>query len=148
MTEQGVVVKLDGDFAVCRIGRNSACAACGKCGMTEKQKHVDFYVENTLEAKVGDKVTLDIPDANSARLAFFAYCIPLAPALAALFASLALWGKDWLAILAFFCGLAVGFVVVAWIDKLHKHRWTKCPIMQGYVEVDEGETLDAKQSNE
>lgn len=133
MTEQGVVIKLDGSFAVCRIGRNSACASCGKCGMTEKQKHVDFYVENTLNAKVGDTVTLNIPDASSARLAFFAYCVPLAPALAGLFACLALGGKDWLAILVFFVGLAVGFAAVAWLDRRHKHHWTKCPTMQGFV---------------
>ena len=66
-----------------RIGRNSACASCGKCGMTENQKHVDFYVKNTLDAQVGDRVELDIPEANSARLALVAYFLPLVPALGA-----------------------------------------------------------------
>ena len=48
MLERGVVLKSNGKFAQVRIGRNSACGSCGKCGMTENQKHVDFYVENTL----------------------------------------------------------------------------------------------------
>ena len=62
MTETGTVIKCKNDYAMVRIGRNSACASCGKCGMTENQKHVDFYVKNTLDAQVGDRVELDIPE--------------------------------------------------------------------------------------
>ena len=65
MTERGSVVANKNNIAQVRIGRNSACASCGKCGMTEKQKHVDFYVENTLNAKVGDIVEVEIPETNS-----------------------------------------------------------------------------------
>ena len=123
MLERGVVLKSNGKFAQVRIGRNSACGSCGKCGMTENQKHVDFYVENTLNAQVNDVVELDIPEANSARLAFVAYILPLIPALILLFVSVGLKWADWLSIVLFFAGLAAGFVVVALIDKLHKRKW-------------------------
>ncbi len=42
MIEQGVVIKNKGKYSEVRIERNSACGSCGKCGMTEKQKHADF----------------------------------------------------------------------------------------------------------
>ena len=43
-------------YAKVRIGRNSACDACGKCGMTQNQKYIDITVENSCNAVVGDTV--------------------------------------------------------------------------------------------
>ena len=133
MTELGVVLKLKDDFAQVRVGRNSACASCGKCGMTENQKHVDFYVSNEVGAQVGDTVELDIPEGNSAKLALFAYFIPLAPALTLLFVALGLKWADWLAILLFFAGMAVGFAVLSVIDKARKHKWMESPVITKIV---------------
>ena len=79
MIERGQVVKIKSGFARVRIERHSACGSCGKCGMTEKQKHADFYFENTLSAAVGDVVEINIPDANTAGLAFVGYICRLYP---------------------------------------------------------------------
>lgn len=133
MTERGYVLKNKGDFSQVRIERNSACGSCGKCGMTENQKHVDFYVENTLNAKTNDLVEIDIPDANTAKLAFVAYILPLIPALVLLFVSVGLKWRDWLSVLLFFVGLAVGFAVVALIDRLHKRKWASSPTMKSII---------------
>ena len=127
MTEQGVVLSVKKGFAKVRIGRNSACGACGKCGMTEKQKHVDFYATNEVGAVKGDTVSIEIPETNSAKLALVGYLIPLVPALALMFMSIALKWADWLSAVLFFAGLAVGFAVVALIDKLRKHKWMETP---------------------
>ena len=104
--------------------------------MTDKQKHADFYVENTLNAKVNDIVEIEIPEANSAKLAFVAYIIPLIPALALLFLSVGLKWAEWLSILLFFVGLAVGFVIIALIDKYRKYKWASSPTMKSIVTVD------------
>lgn len=133
MTERGFVLKTKGKFAQVRIERHSACGSCGKCGMTERQKHADFYVENTLNAQVNDVVDIDIPDANTAKLAFVGYILPLIPALILLFVSIGLQWKEWLSILLFFVGLAFGFAVVALIDKLHKRKWASSPTMKAIV---------------
>ena len=133
MIEQGVVVSVKKDFAKVRVGRNSACASCGKCGMTEKQKHVDFFADNAVGAVVGDTVTLEIPETNSAKLALVAYCLPLIPALALLFVAIFLNWADWLAAILFFVGLAVGFAVVAIIDKARKHKWMETPTIKEIV---------------
>ena len=127
MTEQGVVLSVKKGFAKVRIGRNSACGACGKCGMTEKQKHVDFYATNEVGAVKGDTVSIEIPETNSAKLALVGYLIPLVPALALMFMSIALKWADWISAVLFFAGLAVGFAVVALIDKLRKHKWMETP---------------------
>lgn len=133
MIERGQVVKIKNGFVRVRIERHSACGSCGKCGMTEKQKHVDFYVENTLSAAVGDVVEINIPEANTAGLAFVGYILPLIPALILFFMSLACKWQVWLSILLFFVGLTFGFAVVAMIDKLRKHKWTQSPTMQSII---------------
>ena len=135
MIERGYITKCKDNFVQVRIERHSACGQCGKCGMTEKQKHVDFYVENTLNAKPNDLVEIDIPEANTAGLAFIGYILPLIPALILLFISLALRWKEWLAILLFFVGLAVGFVVVALIDRFRKHKWAQSPTLKAIIEI-------------
>ncbi|MCH5153471.1 MAG: SoxR reducing system RseC family protein [Clostridiales bacterium] len=133
MTEQGVVLSVNDKFAKVRVGRNSACASCGKCGMTEKQKHVDFLASNEVGAVEGDTVTLSIPETNSAKLALVAYCLPLIPALGLLFLAIGLKWADYLAAILFFAGLAVGFAVVAVIDKLRKHKWMETPVIEAVV---------------
>ena len=127
MTEQGVVLSVKNEFAKVRVGRNSACASCGKCGMTERQKYVDFYADNAVGAKEGETVVLDIPDTNSAKFAFVGYFVPLAPALGLLFLALGLKWEEWIAALLFMGGLAIGFAVVALIDKFRKHKWMETP---------------------
>ena len=130
MTEQGIVVASNSNnYIQVRIGRNSACASCGKCGMTEKQKHVDFFVENTKEAQVGDTVSVDIPETNAVPLAFVGYILPIIPALALLFCGIALHWPDWASLLMFVGGLAVGFSVVFLLERLRKHRWMQAPVL-------------------
>lgn len=133
MTEQGVVLSTKDNFAKVRIERNSACGQCGKCGMTENQKHVDFYVENSVNAVCGDVVELDIPEANNAGLAFVAYIIPLIPALILLTVSLICNWHVGITVLLFFVGLAFGFAVVALIDKKRKHKWAKSPQIKAII---------------
>lgn len=123
MTENGTVIEYKNQFALVRIGRNSACASCGKCGMTESQKHVDFWVKNTQNAAEGDVVQLDIPEGRSAALAFVAYLLPIIPALLLMFLGFGLGWKEWICTLAFFGGLALGFCIVVVIDKIRKHKW-------------------------
>lgn len=129
MLELAVVTKINKKYAKVRIGRNSACAACGKCGMTQNQKHIDITVENSCNAVVGDTVQVEIPEQNPAGLAFIGYIIPLLPALLLMFLSIYLWQKDWLGIVMFFAGYALGVLIVHLLDKRKKHGWAQAPKM-------------------
>lgn len=133
MIETGKVVQCKNEFAQVRIGRNSACASCGKCGMTESQKFVDFFVQNDLNAQVGDVVQVEIPETNSVPLALVAYVLPLVPALALMFLGFGLNLPVWAPMLLFAGGLAAGFSVVVLIDKLRKHKWMQAPTMKAIV---------------
>lgn len=155
MTEFGTVLDVKGEFATVRIGRNSACASCGKCGMTEGQKHVDFFAANDVGAAVGDTVEVTLPETSATKLALVGYIMPLVPALALLFVSLALGWAEWLALLLFAVGLAVGFVAVALLDSAKKHKWTKQAHIvsvvgsAAHVEADgDGQNTAAPQSTE
>ncbi len=128
------MVECKGNFASVRIGRNSACASCGKCGMTENQKHVDFLVENTQNAVVGDVVSVEIPEGNSASLAFVAYVLPIIPALLMLVLGVCLELKEWICALLFLGGMAVGFSIVVLVDKLKNHKWAQSPTMLEIVQ--------------
>lgn len=125
MTEQATVVRVDGEFATVRIGRNSACASCGRCGMTDSQKYVDIYAANHVGAKVGDVVCVSLSEASATGLALVGYILPLVPALILMFVSLGLGWADWLSLVLFFVGYATGFCAVALVDKLKRHKWTK-----------------------
>lgn len=142
MIEQGVVLAIQKEFAKVRVGRNSACGSCGKCGMTENQKHVDFLASNAVGASVGDTVSLNIPDTNSAKLALVGYFIPLLPALGLLFFALGLRLADWIAALMFVGGLAVGFALLALIDKLRRHKWMETPQIVEIVHAAKSMTQD------
>ena len=66
-----------------------------------------------------------LPETSATKLALVGYILPLVPALSLLFVSLALGWAEWLALLLFAVGLAVGFVAVALLDSAKKHKWTK-----------------------
>lgn len=146
MTENGTVVECKGNFALVRIGRNSACASCGKCGMTESQKHVDFLVENTLSTQKGEVVSVEIPEGNSAKLAFVAYVVPIIPALLLMILGVCLSWKEWVCALMFLGGLAVGFCIVVALDKLRKHKWAQAPVMLQVVRQTNNEQQKGEQN--
>lgn len=131
MTEYGEIVKIKGELATVRIGRHSACASCGKCGMTTKQKHVDVSVINTLDAKVGDNVKLDLKEGNTVKLALFAYVLPLVIAFLLFGLGVLLKLPEWASVIMFVGGLVIAFIIIWRVDK-HKRNtnfWAESPVM-------------------
>lgn len=137
MNEIGVVTKVSGSFAEIEIGRHSACAQCGKCGMTASQKKVQFYTNNSCSAVVGDKVELSIPDVNTLGLAAVAYLIPLVLAVVCFIIAWQVGWPDWAMLVSGVVGLAIAFAVVAVIDKLKKHKWVSAPTMVKIIKTEE-----------
>lgn len=135
MTEQGVVLSVKNNFAKVRVERNSACASCGKCGMSSRQKHADFFADNCANAKAGDAVVLEIPEANSAKFALVGYFLPILPAIGLLFLALGVGWPEWSAAPMFLGGLVIGFAIVALIDKLRRHKWTETPKIVEVVQL-------------
>lgn len=138
MRESGTVVKTDSKLATVRIERHSACGKCGMCGMSDKNKHIDFNIVNSLQAKVGDKVEIEVHDVNSFKIAAIVYVIPLAIALLGFLVTFLCKLPDWAMIIGFVVGLVIGFAIVALIDKHKRHKWLDTPEMVSIIRPTDG----------
>lgn len=78
MVQQGFVMEIvDKTTAKIKITRHSACASCGKCATTSESKDIIVEVDNTLGARVGDKVEVNMETINVLKAAMIVYLIPL-----------------------------------------------------------------------
>lgn len=71
---EGVVISLDGKIAKVRASRHSDCDSCGACP-GDKATIMDVY--NRVDARVGQRVIIEIPEANMLKAAFVVYMLPL-----------------------------------------------------------------------
>ncbi len=76
MREEGRVIKIEGNLAQAEIERKSACRACGLCSLRGKNTMM-AEVENSIGAKVGERVRIEIPSSVILKGAFLFYILPL-----------------------------------------------------------------------
>ena len=117
MQETGKIIKIKKNMATVRVNRKSACASCGMCAIKPNDLYVDIQLENTLNAKLSDRVVLDISSGSIAKMSMIAYLLPLALAVLLLVTVYLLNLPEWVALLNFFCGLTIGIVIVIVLDK-------------------------------
>ena len=78
MNQQGYIVEIvDSVTAKLKLKRHFACASCGKCETTCEEKYIIVEADNTIGAKVGDRVEVNMETVNVLKAAFIAYTIPL-----------------------------------------------------------------------
>ncbi|WP_296645370.1 SoxR reducing system RseC family protein [Romboutsia sp. 13368] len=78
MNQQGYIIEIvDNITAKLKLKRHSACASCGKCTTTSEEKDIIVEVDNTIGAKVGDRVEVNMETMNVLKAAFIVYTIPL-----------------------------------------------------------------------
>jgi sigma-E factor negative regulatory protein RseC len=94
MTESdAVVVRLEGDHAW--VDLQAGCASCSStgCGLGSGRGRAQQKVRNDVDARVGDQVTLVIPDGAVLRAALFCYLLPVVLVLAGAACGMALAGN-------------------------------------------------------
>lgn len=79
MKNNGTVLKIEGDFAIVGVKRQSACDTCrAKCGgHCDKAETVKTKVKNTLFAKVGDEVVLYTKTSTVLTYSFAVFVMPI-----------------------------------------------------------------------
>ena len=78
MNQQGYIIEIvDNITSKLKLKRHSACASCGKCATTSEEKDIIVEVDNTIGAKVGDRVEVNMETINVLKAAFIVYTIPL-----------------------------------------------------------------------
>ncbi len=79
-TELGRVTSLQGDNAIVRTRRSSACEGCrekDRCTVVEGGKEMEFEASNPAGAQVGDTVDVEMKTGMLLLLTFFLYVFPI-----------------------------------------------------------------------
>jgi len=74
--EEGIIIKIEGNLAQAEIERKSACRACGLCSLRGRNTMM-AEVENSIGAKVGERVRIEIPSSAILKGALLFYILPL-----------------------------------------------------------------------
>lgn len=128
MIEKGIVHKIDKkNRATVRFSRKSACDSCNMCLKRKDEMFVELVVNNTLDAKVGDKVSVHMGKQIVLLSSIIAYLIPV------VFVAIALFFTRKLDELVSF-GIAMGiliisYIIIAILDKWIKKRKNYAPSM-------------------
>lgn len=82
MQQTLVVVDMIGEDVIVEGGRASACGSCaGKSSCSTlgswKQRNIRLRIANTISARVGDQVVVEVPDGWMIRVAFKLYGLPM-----------------------------------------------------------------------
>ena len=77
MLEVATVEKIHGKKATLVVERSTACGECGKCMMAKQNITIACEVENTLDAKLGDKVRVEMELSGVLSASLIVYGIPL-----------------------------------------------------------------------
>lgn len=78
MNQKGYIVEIIDDKTVkIKMQKHSACASCGKCTSSTDKKDIIVEADNTIGAKIGDYVEVNMDSINVIKAASIAYIIPL-----------------------------------------------------------------------
>lgn len=77
MKEYGVVLSLENGNAVIGLKRNSACSSCGACELGSNHAQMEITLENTVDAKPGDTVEIQLPASQFLKASAILYLLPL-----------------------------------------------------------------------
>ena len=115
----GLVVGLNGNMAQIHFLRGKQCANCGAC-LTAGDNEMEIALPNSLGAKVGDRVVVDLLPKRVVQASLLAYAVPLVLLL------LGVWiGSRMGELYALFLGVAgcgVGYLALRLIDRSRGKR--------------------------
>ena len=83
MREEGIVVGLDGPYALISCERKKSCGGCSgeqSCGVLSGglgKKGVEIRAHNPLHAEIGERVVLEIGERYFLRASFLVYVVPI-----------------------------------------------------------------------
>lgn len=73
-TEEGVVIKNDGNLSEVRMGKHSDCKDCGACPGNDS---AIITADNRVGAKLGQRVSVELQESNTLKGAFMIFILPL-----------------------------------------------------------------------
>ena len=135
MQEIGRVEKIDKrNYATVVFPRKQACEHCQMCFQTKDSMRVSVRVHNTLNAKVGDNVAVDMSERIVLKSAFVVYLIPVLLVLAALLITRSL--DERMQIIAFFVALATSIIIDVIVEKVFRKKRKTIAVISAIVNND------------
>jgi sigma-E factor negative regulatory protein RseC len=121
MTETGLVIKETKGFITVRFERKTECSKCKMCAFSKDMTHFDMDLENTVNAREGDTVTVSMQGGAVLLSSLIVYIIPLIFTALGLIGGYLIGGET-IAVIggAFF--LALGFLSLSFLDKYLKRK--------------------------
>lgn len=137
MVEQGCVISIDEkkQQAKVRFERKSACAACGMCMFKQDEKSIDMTMPNTMDAKEGDKVEVEVSNGIVLVSAVIAYAIPVIMAGIGLLIGFLL-NNELLQFALCLVFLIIGYIIIITLDRKMKFTSKIEPKMLKIMEVE------------
>jgi sigma-E factor negative regulatory protein RseC len=129
LQEKGTVVALRGDNAIVQTQNQLSCGSCkvsSSCGNGIVEQYLsaklfESELKNTIKAKVGQKVLIQISKSSVTQASLIVYFIPLLFLLSAALISELIQHSENMTILMGLSGLIFGLLVT----KYYNHKWLK-----------------------
>lgn len=118
MIEIGVVDKIKKNYATVVFPRKQACENCKMCMKNRSEMSVFVIVDNELDAKIGDKVEVELGNRDILKSAFYVYLIPVI--LITLSFVILYAQAEWVQIIGVCVSALLSFGIIVLIDKYNK----------------------------
>lgn len=126
MQEIGIVESIDGKEAVVNVKRRTACGdSCATCSVQCKTSRTKISAKNLVDAKVGDKVQIEMATRTVILSAILVYIFPLVVLFGAYFLAELYYGlSEKNSVICALIAFTVSFILLFIIDKFSKKRFT------------------------
>ena len=127
----GIVTSVKGGTAQIHFLRGSACAHCGAC-LTVGETEMEVTLPNTLGAKEGDRVAVDLSPKRVVQASLLAYAVPLV----LLIAGVLIGSRyaDWAGLALGVGACGIGYLILRIVEKKSKQKNSFQPRMTRILE--------------
>lgn len=77
MKQNGIIISINKDRAKVMLQRQTSCGDCKACKLGRDDVHIEIDAINSVNAKIGDHVEIDMEHQSFLTAAFIVYALPL-----------------------------------------------------------------------
>ena len=130
----GIITGLDGENAYVRFQRSSACGHCGAC-MTVGECEMEVTLPNTLGAKAGDRIVVDLSPKRMVQASLLAYAVPLVLLIAGVLVGSRI--ADWVGLILGIVACGAGYLILRLVEIGTRKKKSFQPRMERILDEDE-----------
>jgi sigma-E factor negative regulatory protein RseC len=130
VNQQGYIIEIiDKNTAKLKMKRHSACASCGKCITSSESKDIIVEVDNSIGAKVGDFVEVNMDSINVLKATAIVYLFPLAVFMIGTIISYYLFKNEVISAVVGLISMSITFLILKKNDKKFRDSKEYIPVV-------------------